>query len=125
MRALIADHDPARFKGIADACIARGHLVERATQGAAALETAPDLGNALAAWERRERPLTEHTQRWTRIYGTTIFLPKALKQSWILVERNVPWIGAQYLKAANHWPTGCEPSSGGRSPTTLNSSGNQ
>ncbi len=47
MRALIADHDPARFKGIADACIARGHLVERATQGAAALETAleriPDI----------------------------------------------------------------------------------
>ncbi len=40
MRALIADHDPARFKAIADACIARGHLVERATQGAAALETA-------------------------------------------------------------------------------------
>ena len=37
MRALIADHDPARFKGIADGCIARGHLVERATQGAAAL----------------------------------------------------------------------------------------
>ena len=35
MRALIADHDPARFKGIADGCIARGHLVERATQGAA------------------------------------------------------------------------------------------
>ncbi len=47
MRALIADHDPIRFKGIADACIARGHLVERATHGAAALEIAleriPDI----------------------------------------------------------------------------------
>ena len=87
-----------------------GHAMMNALGLAAAVETSPDLPSALALWERRERPLTEHTQRWTRIYGTTIFLPKVLKQSWILVERNVPWIGAQYLKAANHRPTGCEPS---------------
>ena len=74
---------------------------------AAAVEMSPDLSSAFALWERRERPLTEHTQRWTRIYGTTIFLPKALKKFWILVERYVPWIGTQYLKAANHRPTGC------------------
>jgi len=86
-----------------------GHAMMNALGLAAALEAAPDMASALAAWERRERPLTEHTQRWTRIYGTTMFLPKPLKQSWILVERNVPWIGAQYLKAANHRPTGCEP----------------
>lgn len=87
-----------------------GHAMMNALSLAAAVEASSDLSSAFALWERRERPLTEHTQRWTRIYGTTIFLPKALKKSWILFERNVPWIGAQYLKAANHRPTGCKPS---------------
>ena len=86
-----------------------GHAMMNALGLAAAVDEAPDLASALALWERRERPLTEHTQRWTRIYGATIFLPKVLKQSWILVEKNVPWIGAQYLRAANHRPTGCAP----------------
>ena len=87
-----------------------GHAMMNALSLAVAVEMSPDLSSAFALWERRERPLTEHTQRWTRIYGTTIFLPKVLKNFWILVERSVPWIGAQYLKAANHQPTGCAPS---------------
>ncbi len=87
-----------------------GHAMMNALGLAAALDDAPDLSAALSGWERRERPLTEHTQRWTRLYGTTIFLPKPLKQTWILVERNIPWIGAQYLRAANHVPSGCEDS---------------
>jgi len=86
-----------------------GHAMMNALGLAVALESSPDLPSAFASWERRERPVTEHTQRWTRRYGTTIFLPKMLKQSWILLERYVPWIGEQYLKAANHQPTGCEP----------------
>ena len=51
--------------------------------------------------------LTEHTQRWTRIYGNTIFLPRALKRVSIAAERRIPWIGRQYLRAANVVPTGC------------------
>ena len=73
---------------------------------AAALQDAPSLETALTEWERRERPLTEHTQLWTRIYGATMFLPKPLKTISILVEK-VPWVAAQYLRAANHVPTGC------------------
>jgi 2-polyprenyl-6-methoxyphenol hydroxylase-like FAD-dependent oxidoreductase len=61
---------------------------------------------ALAQWERRERPLTEHTQLWTRIYGATMFLPAPLKKISILVEK-LPWVAAQYVRAANHVPTGC------------------
>ena len=60
-------------------------------------------------WERRERPLTEHTQLWTRIYGATMFLPKPMKKVSILVEK-MPWVAAQYVRAANHVPTGCEAS---------------
>jgi CheY-like chemotaxis protein len=47
VRTLIADHEATRAKGIAEACIARGVVVESASHGAAALEVAlervPDI----------------------------------------------------------------------------------
>jgi 2-polyprenyl-6-methoxyphenol hydroxylase-like FAD-dependent oxidoreductase len=86
-----------------------GHAMMNAMGLAEALQRAPDAGAALRDWERRERPLTEHTQLWTRIYGATMFLPKPLKTVSILVEK-LPWVAAQYVRAANHVPTGCEPS---------------
>ena len=74
------------------------------------LGVAPDrernLATAFRAWERRERPVTEHTQRWTRIYGNTIFLPRVLKRMSIAAERRIPRIGRQYLHAAHVVPTG-------------------
>lgn len=42
MRVLIADHESARSKGLAEACLSRGHVVDRASHGAAALELALD-----------------------------------------------------------------------------------
>lgn len=84
-----------------------GHAMMNALGLAVAIEAAPDMTTALADWERRERPLTEHTQRWTRIYGNTLFLPGPLKQLAIRAEQHVPWLAAQYARAANHVPTGC------------------
>ncbi|MDC0033296.1 FAD-dependent monooxygenase [Alphaproteobacteria bacterium] len=86
-----------------------GHAMMNALGLATALETAPDLASGLATWECRERPLTEHTQRWTRIYGLTLRLPRVLKPISIGLERHLPWLGAQYIRAANHVPTGCLP----------------
>jgi hypothetical protein len=37
-----------------------------------------------------------------------MFLPAPLKQFSILVEK-VPWVAAQYVRVANHVPTGCAP----------------
>jgi 2-polyprenyl-6-methoxyphenol hydroxylase-like FAD-dependent oxidoreductase len=34
-----------------------------------ALDTYPSVAEALTAWEARERPVTDHTQRYSRIYG--------------------------------------------------------
>lgn len=85
-----------------------GHAMMNALGLAVALQEAPMIDDALRQWEARERPLTEHTQRWTRIYGTTMFLPKPLKKISILVEK-LPFVAAQYLRAANHVPTGCDP----------------
>ncbi len=84
-----------------------GHAMMNALGLAVALDEEPDLESAFRAWERRERPLTEHTQRWTRIYGNTIFLPRPLKRLSIAAERRIPWIGRQYLRAAHVVPTGC------------------
>ncbi len=83
-----------------------GHAMMNALGLAVALETAPDLASGLKAWEARERPLTEHTQRWTRIYGNTLFLPGPLKKLAIRAEQRIPWLSAQYARAANHAPTG-------------------
>ena len=84
-----------------------GHAMMNALGLAVALQEAPSLESALDRWEWRERPLTEHTQRWTRIYSATMFLPKALKKISIRVEQQIPWVAAQYVRAANHVPTGC------------------
>jgi 2-polyprenyl-6-methoxyphenol hydroxylase-like FAD-dependent oxidoreductase len=86
-----------------------GHAMMNALGLAVAVDEAPDLASALALWERRERPLTEHTQRWTRVYGATIFLPEWLKSLAINAEKHIPWLAAQYSRAARHAPTGCAP----------------
>jgi len=83
-----------------------GHAMMNALGLAEALSQADTTEAALGEWERRERPLTEHTQLWTRIYGATMFLPAPLKRISILVEK-LPWVAAQYVRAANHVPTGC------------------
>ena len=84
-----------------------GHAMMNALGLGVALDQERDLATAFRAWERRERPVTEHTQRWTRIYGNTIFLPRVLKRMSIAAERRIPWIGRQYLHAAHVVPTGC------------------
>ena len=84
-----------------------GHAMMNALGLATALQDERTIDTALINWERRERPLTEHTQLWTRIYGATMFLPKPVKNISILVEK-LPWIAAQYVRAANHVPTGCK-----------------
>jgi 2-polyprenyl-6-methoxyphenol hydroxylase-like FAD-dependent oxidoreductase len=86
-----------------------GHAMMNALGLAVALQEAPSLQSAFDRWERDERPLTEHTQRWTRIYGMTMLLPEMLKRASIRVERQIPWIAAQYARTANHLPTGCAP----------------
>lgn len=85
-----------------------GHAMMNGLGLAVAIEQAPDVAAGLQLWERRERPLTEHTQRWTRIYGATISLPERLKSLAINAEKHFPWVAAQYSRAARHVPTGCD-----------------
>lgn len=63
---------------------------------------APDL----ELWERKERPLTEHTQRWAAIYGTAANLPGPLRRLAFNAMGNVKWLHNRYQRTARHTPTG-------------------
>ena len=82
-----------------------GHAMMNGLALAVAVEKMPDIPAALRMWEARERPLTEHTQRWTRFYGRTMLLPGLLKKIVIRAE-SLGWVAEHYQRAANHVPTG-------------------
>ena len=69
-----------------------------------------DVPNALRAWERGERPLTDHVQRWTDLYGRVASAwPErwAARRSQVLeLATRVPWVARQLNKAARHVPVG-------------------
>jgi 2-polyprenyl-6-methoxyphenol hydroxylase-like FAD-dependent oxidoreductase len=76
----------------------------------AALDGATDVPAALRAWEKRERPLTDHTQRWSNIFGTVCEgWPEAMHDVRSLVVRATgrsKWLGRQLSRAANSEPVG-------------------
>lgn len=69
-----------------------------------------DVPRALQTWEERERPLTDHVQRWTDMYGR---IASAWPQRFVsrrsqVLERatKLPWVDRQLNKAARHVPLG-------------------
>lgn len=73
---------------------------------AVALDEAPTLTEGLALWERRERPLTEHTQRVSALYSRVTTLPPALRSLILGWAGRSRWATAQRLRTALHAPTG-------------------
>lgn len=63
-------------------------------------------GKSLEAWERAERPLTEHTQRWAGIYGGLANLPGPLRGLAFGAMGKSKWLHNQYQRTARHVPTG-------------------
>jgi len=76
---------------------------------AAALEETSDVRAALSAWEERERPLTEHTQRWSEIYGRLTTWPEQMRSLAFTALGRVKWLRSRYQRTANHVPTGYRP----------------
>lgn len=71
-----------------------------------AVRDARDVPAALEAWEQRERPLVEHCQKWSSLYGEVAFLPDDVRTQTIRGAMSNPWVAAQIFRAANHIPTG-------------------
>jgi 2-polyprenyl-6-methoxyphenol hydroxylase-like FAD-dependent oxidoreductase len=65
-----------------------------------------DVMAALAAWERAERPLTEHTQRISYWLGLPTTWPPALRSAVLGVAGRSKWLVRQRTRTALHRPTG-------------------
>ena len=70
------------------------------------LDRFPDIETGLHAWERAERPLTNHTQRISRLYGMPTFWPARLRTLFYALAGRSRWLTAQRTRTARHIPTG-------------------
>ena len=67
---------------------------------------APDIPAALAAWERRERPLTEHTQRISVFLGRPTTWPVPLQRGFFAVAGRSRLVRTLRSRTARHVPFG-------------------
>jgi 2-polyprenyl-6-methoxyphenol hydroxylase-like FAD-dependent oxidoreductase len=73
---------------------------------AVALEERRDVGDALKAWEARERPVIEHAQTWSWRYSWLTMAPEFVRdRAFRLLSAN-GWLREQHQRVANHTPTG-------------------
>jgi 2-polyprenyl-6-methoxyphenol hydroxylase-like FAD-dependent oxidoreductase len=70
------------------------------------LERSDDVPSALGAWERAERPLTNHTQRISLLFGMPTFWAPGLRSLFYSVAARSKWLTRQRTRTARHVPTG-------------------
>lgn len=70
------------------------------------LDRFADIGEALAAWEQAERPLTDHTQRISYILGWPTTWPPSLRALFFSIAGRSKWMIRQRTMTALHRPTG-------------------
>jgi len=73
------------------------------------LERHADVSAALAAWEKNERPVTEHAQRISYLLGLPTTWPPLLRAIALGWAGRSKWLVRQRTKAALHRPTGTTP----------------
>jgi 2-polyprenyl-6-methoxyphenol hydroxylase-like FAD-dependent oxidoreductase len=69
-------------------------------------ESEGDVASALAAWEHKERPMTEHTQRISYFLGLPTTWPPALRAAALGIAGRSKWLVQQRTRTALHRPTG-------------------
>ena len=101
--ALIGDaaHAMAPNLGQGGACAMMGALGL-----AVELDQTRNPEQALPRWQARERPMINHAQRWSRIYGLGANWPVALREPFLSMTVKWPWLHDQRLKPMLHRPTG-------------------
>ena len=70
------------------------------------LDRGKDLPAQLKKWEQAERPLTNHTQRISRLYGMPTFWPPRLRTLFYSLAGRSRWLTEQRTRTARHVPTG-------------------
>ena len=69
---------------------------------------APTIEEALARWEAKERPLTEHTQLVAGVWGALTRWPTLIRTPILRYGARSKWLMSHRQRAANHIPTGAE-----------------
>jgi 2-polyprenyl-6-methoxyphenol hydroxylase-like FAD-dependent oxidoreductase len=70
------------------------------------LERTSDVPEALNQWERTERPLTNHTQRISLLFGMPAFWPPKVRALFYGLAAKSRWLTEQRTRTARHIPTG-------------------
>jgi 2-polyprenyl-6-methoxyphenol hydroxylase-like FAD-dependent oxidoreductase len=70
------------------------------------LDREPDMSVALAAWERQERPITDHTQRISVLLGLPTTWPPRVRAVTLALAGRSKWLTRQRTRTALHRPTG-------------------
>jgi 2-polyprenyl-6-methoxyphenol hydroxylase-like FAD-dependent oxidoreductase len=70
------------------------------------LDREPDVSTALAAWERHERAITDHTQRISVLLGWPTTWPPPLRALALSLAGRSQWLTRQRTRTALHRPTG-------------------
>lgn len=70
------------------------------------LDRHDDVPAALAAWERQERPITDHTQRVSLFLGLPTTWPAPLRRGFFQLAGRSKWLIRQRTRTAAHRPTG-------------------
>jgi 2-polyprenyl-6-methoxyphenol hydroxylase-like FAD-dependent oxidoreductase len=69
---------------------------------------APNMERALTAWEARERPLTEHVQRWSALYGRATAWPEWARSAFFGLTQRSAYVRRQMQRAQRHVPAGTQ-----------------
>jgi 2-polyprenyl-6-methoxyphenol hydroxylase-like FAD-dependent oxidoreductase len=72
------------------------------------LDRFDDVPAALEMWERKERPLTDHTQRMSYLLGLPTTWPPVLRATAFRLAGRSQWVTEQRTLTARHKPTGTE-----------------
>jgi 2-polyprenyl-6-methoxyphenol hydroxylase-like FAD-dependent oxidoreductase len=70
------------------------------------LDRETNIVRALKVWERDERAITDHTQRWSWLLGLPTTWPPALRARTLSLAGRSKWLVAQRTRTALHRPTG-------------------
>jgi 2-polyprenyl-6-methoxyphenol hydroxylase-like FAD-dependent oxidoreductase len=59
-----------------------------------------DVPDALEAWEHAVRPLTDHCQKWSTLYGEVTHLPDEVRSKVFRGAGDDGWVSSQILRAS-------------------------
>ncbi len=70
------------------------------------LDRYDDVSTALATWERKERSITDHTQRASILFGMPTGWPAPMRRAFFHLAGRSKWLLHQRTRTAQHIPTG-------------------